>query len=313
MSKLSEKSLATYQSIINGVYRGIGLGKTAPVDDAKWIKTHFKQIVDYIDNLESVHTQKNTYAVVKVWCDMFDIDDDKILNTLDERMRDLAESVNASYATNKMNEKIEKNWVGIDDMKAKVEYLKSKLPDVNAIDTYREYIQLMKYLCLLIHIEAPLRNDLADAKLVKELPGDQDEEVNYLVIKKNMVSLHLNNYKTRKEYGAKVINFSKDLSKTIIYYSETINRMSPHGWFIGKQNEDAPITRPTYTKMINSIFSKDGKKVGSTQIRRAVVSDLYKVDEDEMKKKQQLANVMSHSVATAGLVYAKHIPDSKKN
>ena len=53
-------------------------------------------------------------------------------------------------------------------------------------------------------------------------------------------------------------------------------------------------------------------KVGSTQIRRAVVSDLYKVDEDEMAKKQALANTMQHSVATAGLVYAKHIPDKLK-
>lgn len=312
MSKLSEKTLATYKSIVNSIYRNIGLGKSAPVDDAKWIPKHFKQIVDYIDNLDSVHTQKNNYAVMKTWCNMFDVDDEKIIKTLDERMSDLAESVNASYATNKMNEKIEKNWVGVEQMREKVEYLKSKLPDVNAIDTYREYIQLMKYLCLLIHIEVPLRNDLADAKLVKELPADQDDEVNYLVIKKNMVSLHLNNYKTRKEYGAKVIQFSKELSRIIIYYSETINRMSPDGWFIGKNNENAPISRPTYTKMINSIFSKDGVKVGSTQIRRAVVSDLYKVDEDEMKKKQELANVMSHSVATAGLVYAKHIPDSKK-
>jgi hypothetical protein len=126
------------------------------------------------------------------------------------------------------------------------------------------------------------------------------------------VVIHLNNYKTRKEYGEKIIKLPSDVSREIIRYSGVIEKMSPHGWFLGKDGEDAPISRPTYTKLINSIFSGDGVKVGSTQIRRAVVSDLYKVDENEMAKKQALANTMGHGVMTAGLVYAKHIPEKLK-
>jgi len=171
---------------------------------------------------------------------------------------------------------------------------------------------LMKYLLLLIHIEIPLRNDLADAKLVSALPDKQDMSVNYLVVKKTGITLILNNYKTSKDLGSKTIPFPKELSKEILKYGDVIKRMSPHGWFLGKDGEDAPITRPTYTKLINSIFSGDGVKVGSTQIRRAVVSDLYKVEENETSTKQNLANVMGHSTKTAGMVYAKFIPDNKK-
>lgn len=311
MSHLSEKTLTTYRSTINSLYKKIGLGSKAPVDDGKWIKDNFPKIMEYIDGMQSDFSKKNNVAILKVWCDMFDIDDKKIIETLDKKMIDLNETVNNSYATNKMNEKVADNWVGVEEMREKLVYLKSKLPAIGSIDTYKEYMALMKYLCLMIHIEVPLRNDLADAKLVSELPKEQDENVNYLVMKKAGVSLHLNNYKTKKEYGAKVIVLPKEVSKEIIKYSPVILKMSPHDWFIGKDGEDAPISRPSYTKMLNSIFNKDGVKVSSTQIRRAVVSDLYKVEENEFQKKQQLANVMQHSVATAGHVYAKVLPSKK--
>jgi hypothetical protein len=150
--------------------------------------------------------------------------------------------------------------------------------------------------------------------LVTALPAKQDENINYIVIGKRTgeATIYLNNFKTKKDYGEKVIKLPSDVSREIIKYSGVIEKMSPHGWLIGKDGTDAPISRPTYTKLINSIFSGDGVKVGSTQIRRAIVSDLYKVDEDEYAKKAALANTMGHSTGVASLVYAKVIPPSLK-
>jgi hypothetical protein len=313
MSHLSNKTLTTYRSTINSLYKKIGLGDTAPLDSGKWIETNFKKIMDYIDAMKSDFSKKNNTAILKVWSSMFHLND-KILNALDKRMGELAEAVNSTYSTNQMNEKTLNNWVGVDGLKEKVLYLQNKLPSIEAIDTYREYMLLMKYLCLLIHINAPMRNDLADAKLVTSLPAKQDEDVNYVLIGKRTgeATIYLNNYKTKKEYGEKIIKLPSDVAREIVKYSDVIARMSPHGWFIGKDGEDAPISRPTYTKLINSIFSGDKIKVGSTQIRRAVVSSLYQVDEDEYKKKAELANVMGHSPATGALVYAKVIPKELK-
>lgn len=313
MSHLSEKTLTTYRSTINSLYKKIGLGDSAPVDSGKWIETNFKKIMDYIDAMKSDFSKKNNVAILKVWADMFDLPT-KITGLLDKRMGELADAVNSTYATNTMNPKVADNWVGVEGMKEKVEYLRQKLPAIEAIDTYKEYMMLMKYLCLLIHINCPMRNDLADAKLVSSLPAKQDDNVNYIVASKRSgeATIYMNNYKTKKDYGEKVIKFPVDVSREINKYGEVIAKMSPHGWFLGKDGTDAPISRPTYTKLINSIFSGDGVKVGSTQIRRAVVSDLYKVDEDEMAKKQALANIMAHSVATAGLVYAKALTKKQK-
>jgi len=317
MPELSAKTLQTYRSTINAVYRGIGLGATAPTDSGDWIKTNLSAIMKFIDETESKQTAKNRCVILKVWADMFDLPE-SVIKVLEKKMYELADEVNSSYATNKMNDKVAENWASLEDLKEKVEYLKAKLPEARYIDTYKEYIALMRYLCLLIHIHLPLRNDLADARLMESLPheDDIDGNSNYIIINKRSLKgqVHLYAYKTRGSYGVKVLDIPKEVVREIVYYWSAIKHTAytKNSWFIIKNGIDEPITRVTYTKMLNAIFSKDDIKVSSTQIRRAVVTDLYAPSEEEYKKKQELANVMGHDVKTAALVYAKVVPKKDK-
>jgi len=317
MPELSEKTLQTYRSTINAVYKSIGLGAAAPTDSGAWIKTNLSAIIKMIDETESKQTAKNRAVVLKIWSDMFDLPD-SVIKTLEKKMYELADEVNSSYATNKMSDKVAENWASLSDLKEKVEYLKQKLPEPKYIDTYKEYIALMRYLCLLIHVHLPLRNDLADARLMEALPheDDIDGNSNYIIINKRSLKgqIHLYAYKTRGSYGVKVLDIPKEVVREIVYYWDAIKRESytKNAWFIKKNGVDAPITRVTYTKLLNAIFSRDDIKVSSTQIRRAVVTEVYAPDPDEYKKKQDLANVMGHSSATASLVYAKIVPKDKK-
>jgi hypothetical protein len=64
--------------------------------------------------------------------------------------------------------------------------------------------------------------------------------------------------------------------------------------------------------MLNAIFSKDDIKVSSTQIRRAVVTEVYAPTEGEFQKKQQLSHIMGHDMKTGSMVYAKIVPDNLK-
>ncbi len=318
MPELSEKTLQTYRSTINAVYKSIGLGAAAPTDSGAWIKTNLSAIIKMIDETESKQTAKNRAVVLKIWSDMFDLPD-SVIKTLEKKMYELADEVNSSYATNKMSDKVAENWASLSDLKEKVEYLKQKLPEPKYIDTYKEYIALMRYLCLLIHVHLPLRNDLADARLMEALPheDDIDGNSNYIIINKRSLKgqIHLYAYKTRGSYGVKVLDIPKEVVREIVYYWDAIKRESytKNAWFIKKNGVDAPITRVTYTKLLNAIFSRDDIKVSSTQIRRAVVTEVYAPDPDEYKKKQDLANVMGHSSATASLVYAKVVPKDKKD
>jgi len=311
-TELSERTLVTYQAVINGIRREIGLPKDED-DDGKWVVSNWNKIIKVIKGSSSKHTAKNRSAVLKVWCEMFDLPE-KYSNELDQLMNDLASDVNDEYSKNTMNDKQKENWLSVEELREILEKLRGKLPaSVNAIDTYNEYKQLLQYFMLMIHLDTPLRNDLACAKIYKtaDLPDKQDNNTNYISVGKTC-KLYLNEYKTKKDYGVKVIDFGSDVSRDLNKYMEVFERMSPNHWFMmDRHDSNKCISRTTYTKWFNDIFSELGKKVSSTQIRRAVVSDLYDVDENESKKKQELANKMGHSVAIASLVYAKHEPNKK--
>lgn len=302
--ELSERTLATYQSVINGIKKEIGLPRD---DDAggKWIVSNWAKILKVIDASSSIHTKKNRAAVLAVWCDMYDLPD-KYGEQLQLIMAEYGSEVHDQYSTNKMSEKQEANWLTIDELREIVKKLEMKLPRL--IDTYGEYKQLISYLIILIHLDYPLRNDLACAKihLAKDMPDKQDKEINYLSVGEKKVTLYLNDYKTEDKYGSKIIEFNEEVSREIMKYYPVIKQLSPKGWFIrDRDDDDKCISRTTLTKWINSAFADTGKKVSTTQIRRSVISSVYKPQEGEQKKKQDLAYIAGHSTQMAGSVYAK--------
>lgn len=301
---LSEKTLVTYQAVINGIRREIGLPRDED-DNGKWIVSNWVKILKVIDGSASVHTKKNRAAVLAVWCDMFDLPD-KYGQQLQLIMSEYGNEVHDQYSTNKMSEKQEANWLTIEELREIAKKLEMKLPRL--IDTYSEYKQLVSYLVILIHLDYPLRNDLACAKiyLAKDMPDKHDPDTNYLSVGDKKVTLYLNDYKTEKEYGQKIIEFNETVSREIIKYYPVIKQLSPKGWFIrDREDDNRCITRTTLTKWINAAFADTGKKVSTTQIRRSVISSVYKPQEGEQKKKEDLAYVAGHSTRTAGSVYAK--------
>lgn len=310
MKNLSDKTLVTYQAVINGLLRDADIEDDD--EDGKWITKHWKELMQVIGVSKSIHTKKNRYAVLKIWCEMHDLPE-KYSKQLQEKIDNLVEEVNNQYSTNMKSEKIEKNWVSVQELKSAVETLKSKVLPAEAIDTYNEFRALIKYLVLLIHVSMPLRNDLACAKvlLTNEVPkskSGEKRENNEIIINKSKktAKLILNDYKTAGTYGQKILDFPPEIAKEIIKWYPVIIRMSPKSWLIpDREDPDKCISRVTYTKLFNSIFLDTGKKVSTTQIRRTVVSDLYDVDENENKKKENLANTMGHSIETAQKVYAK--------
>jgi hypothetical protein len=89
-----------------------------------------------------------------------------------------------------------------------------------------------------------------------------------------------------------------------------IHSVSPNKWFVvGKRDQEKPMTRNAFTKYLNKVF---GKNVSTSMIRHTIVSSVYKVDKDEYKQKQELADKMGHSVDMASLVYAKDLSGVKK-
>lgn len=310
-TNLSMKTLITYESTINAIFKALKLTGNRP-DSGEWIQEHWQQIVAHVEASVSIHSKKNRYAILKVYATLYSLDD-SIIEYLDAKMKALNDEVAEGYETNEMSAKVATNWVGLKELKQTRDTLKQKLAGV--IDTYNEYKLLCKYLILLIHLEIPLRNDLANAKISYSKTTPTDETINHIVLKtKRTGVIILNDYKTKKQYGATTIQIPQHIVIELHKHLPTIQRMSPHGWLIfDKDDSTKPISRTTLTKWLNDVFKDTGKSVSTTQIRRAVVSHLHDVGPNTtMKQKKQLAAMMGHSLTEASTVYAKQLTDEQK-
>jgi hypothetical protein len=138
-----------------------------------------------------------------------------------------------------------------------------------------------------------------------------DNDVNYIYIPKTTAaSLVLNSYKTKEVYKQKVIKLPYEITSDLRKYLPLIHSVSPNEWFVvGKRDQEKPMTRNAFTKYLNKVF---GKNISTSMIRHTIVSSVYKVDKDEYKQKQELADKMGHSVNEASLVYAKDLSGIKK-
>ena len=306
---LSIKTLITYEATINAIFKALKLDGNRP-DSGEWIEQHWSRIVEHVEASASIHSKKNRYAILKVYATLYDLPD-SIIDFLDNKMKSLNDEVAEGYETNEMSAKVAANWIGVKELKQTRDTLKQKLPGI--IDTYSEYKALCKYLMLLIHIEVPLRNDLANATIGTKKPTDETN--NHIVLKtKRTGVIILNDYKTKKQYGATTIQIPQHIVIELHKHLPTIQRMSPHGWLIfDKDDSTKPISRTTLTKWLNDVFKDTGKSVSTTQIRRAVVSHLHDVGPNTtMKQKKQLAAMMGHSLTEASTVYAKQLTDEQK-
>jgi len=308
--KVKDSSLKVYLSNGRSIAKAIGF-TDIPDDMGKWIHERYDDIIAHIDKLESIHTQKNKIAALNFMATTYDIDAKTKLR-LAQKMDGLFKKVAATYITNEMSEKQKKNWVTTEDIDKKITELEGKVLKPAQISTPKEYSAMALYLMLLFHKHLPVRNDLADTKVITDPKLATDENVNYIIInnkKKKSGILKMNNFKTRNSHGSKEIELPPNIVKEIIKYLPAIEKMSPSRWLIPSAahggDNTKNITRNAYTKMFNKIWANDGKAVSSTQLRRTAVTELYKPAAGEYQAKVDLANVMMHTPATAAMMYAK--------
>ena len=231
------------------------------------------------------------------------------------------DAIASAKADKAKSDKEEANWMEKEDLEIVVEDLKKNLPlKINRMDQYRA---VMKYLVLKIHIETPLRNDLADAKIYLDPNNDELYEIanndnyNYILAISPTSAKYINNqYKTSKKYKQINIDFSPRLSFDLFHYAKEIIEytadalLDPKGSEMTNNlflvnNERDKMNRNSYTKFMKSIFAPYEKKISSTMIRHIIVSDLYDLNKEKEAEKKELARVMAHNPITAYIHYAK--------
>lgn len=298
MATISDSTLQQYITNLTTIAREVGADSNAP----KWIEKNWANIKKYLESIENLHTRKSKVCSV-LFSDNLTPIPTFIKEYLQRQVQLLFNAINERYARNIKDEKQTKNWVDLVDVEERIDELEL---EITSELTYENYKNILRYLMLLFHRHIPLRNDLANTVIVYDSDSGDDvimePNLNYIFLDKKV--LVLNFYKTMKTYGTKTIPILPIVIDAIQMYLPILQHFSPHGFFYARKDGQKH-TNIQYSKLFNSIWKADGKNVGSTQIRRTIVSELYQVRPDEYKKKEELANIMAHSPQMAASVYAK--------
>jgi len=148
----------------------------------------------------------------------------------------------------------------------------------------------------------PSRLDFADTRLIYNTDDMDNEDDNYLVLNKKdkTVKYHLNNYKTSKVYGKKILNIDSKLYNLLIEYKKVLNKFSNSNYLFLNQTGQK-MTRNYLSKIYKKIGQQNiGKKITVSGNRHKAVSDLIPIE-----KMRELSNRMGHDITEAVNVYSK--------
>lgn len=313
--KLSQSSLTAYGSSLRQLEKTIG---------SELSIEEFENPKDIFDLLEAQGYTKNTYknklAAIIAFLKAMDAPSE-LLAAYNEKIKTLKSDIDSFNAKMKLSPKDDKNWLGYEELVRVAEQSQKNLP--KTIGNTEELLQWEKAIVLNFHTVYPLRNELADAKLVL-VPKSKTFE-SFEVCKKtecaddNYVVLNpgakwgyviLRRYKTKKTYGDITFPLDAKLLPLFFKYAKLLTAFKKsmditHDWLLMNANYEK-LSRNDFTRFVNTIFKDTHKNIGTTMIRKIVATHFYDGKGQELKN---LAHVMGHSTDTALEFYAKDLKD----
>lgn len=285
----SDTSMKMYEAQLRSFFKK---SKFSPDDD--FLKNHKEVIAEIRSFYPSLHSIKNMLNAIIIYGRSIDYNE-KWLAYYGVEIDKIATELKTQASTNQKTSTQTENWIDMAELDKILEDLRNDVP--SKITNYKAYRILMRYLALLLQLKFPRRNDYVHMKIQSD--GETiDKSVNYAVIKQHHQKSHFifNNYKTFAKYGPQKFEIPLNIYYTLKNYKSIILEQSPDG-FIFIKKDGTKMNTNEYTKFFLQFMNeKSGKNVGSTLLRHIIISDRFKVSENELKQRQDLATQMGNSV-----------------
>ena len=167
-----------------------------------------------------------------------------------------------------------------------------------------------EYLLPLIFTVLPLRNEFVMTVVSKSafnrLTPAEKEKGNYFVApQKGPMFLVINQYKTSKRYGEKIIELEDPELVASLKVWLKHRPADTTSLFFEPVGMVEPATSGSITKVMTAVSKRElgGKSIGSSLLRHIFLSAKYA---DTLKEMEADAEVMGHSVETAQKIYVKN-------
>lgn len=272
---ISPNTVKTYCSTLNSLYK-----KLDGEDGVKFFHHNQKQILDYIDGLNSNQSKKTVLSALYV------LTEDKDYHS---KMLHYANEVNNQYREQKTDPDRLKHLPTLDELKEKYNIYKNNLKRNPTLENWIDYIFVALTCTALM---PPRRNEWALMK-VKNFDKEAD---NYMTGKEFV----FNKFKTAK--------YKSEEEKRMLIPSELLTmlkkfkKVSDNEYLIYNVSNGKPLSSSQFTKKLNKIY---GPNIGIDAIRSVYLSDLYK-GLPKLKELEEIADNMGNTINSQLKYYVKH-------
>lgn len=287
---ISDTSVKTYCSVLRAFYKRMYPNDTH-FDTDKFMKdkTHILKTL----NETPMNKRKTLTSAIVVLTDR-----EPEYRTL--MMNDI-KATEAETDKQELSDKQRANWVTKKDVEEKMKHLLTEFLILTRKATHnaKELQKMQNFIILALYSGKyiPPRRSLDYA--VMKTAGDIDEaNDNYIDMKQK--KFIYNNFKTKSSHGKEEMDIPKELG---IYIQKWLKANTSGFFLIDSKNK--PLSSVTLNQRINTIF--DGKKVGTSQLRKTFLSDQFA---EMIPLKRKLEKTMKDMGSSAD-VATSYIKDTK--
>lgn len=302
---LSEGTIKAYTSNLRKLHEKI-TGKK-DIENLDFLKSP-DVVLEKIDKLLT-NTQKNYLVAVVVILQTNKQKYKDLIEIYQKKIKNMQEAVNDKYDENEKSSKQANNWADYQDILKLLKKLKKETKPLLEKDpenlTQKEKDLIQNYLVVYLYSGKAfpiIRNDFADMKIVNE-SDERDDDKNYFVVKKKgLPYFQLNEFKTKKYQGEKIIPIKDlELRKLINKWAKITNT----GYLLINVSNNSPMKANGISKYLQKIYLKNlNKKISTSLLRSIFITNKYDKNLSQ-KEKKNLAENMGHSKNTAEQVYNK--------
>lgn len=307
--EIRNSTLAEYVAKIRSAYRKV-TGDTSEPKNLDFLQ-YPDQVKDILEEKWSRNTVKAAYNAFVVALQA--AKQDALAAEYGGKRDVLHKQYEEQAKSGEMTERQKRQMVSMDRIDRLLERLKEDADEIyteadGEIDR-RDMNFLQDYLTLLVHRHIPLRNELAHVEIVTDreyrgIPQKKRDLQNYLVVKKRgrgkaqkrSYELRLNNYKTSKTYGERVIPVPKEVETEMTRY--LLYNRDP--FLMLNKSRTGPMSSQQFSNRFSRFMERymRGKRIASNVMRHIYVSDKYSGVIENMKRDAEL---MGHDVETQKL------------
>ena len=261
------------------------------------------KVIEFLQTSFALTTQKNYLSAIIVALSSFKNKYEDELIDYRNRLDELNEKYNSEISKNEKNEKQDKNWMTLKQLRHILNQYKADLTERGAFKkkelSKKEMDILQKWLVGNLYINddnPPTRLDYGNMRVIKESDyddlSDKELEENYLVVKsRNNKMFSFGNYKTDKTYSVQKIKVGKKLNSIINIWL----KYNKNGSLL-LDTKGNPMSSNQLGKYIKKVFAPSGKDISVNLLRHIYISEKFPAEKED--EKEEVAKKMLHSKAT---------------